>query len=125
MGKNDHTGFTDKNLDQLVDFLNRQLEDSTLAAQIPDGAHIFHGSYNNTDLTQANLKLAAKILLGMTLGYVEDAPLVMVFEHKPGKQSIIDLSGELQKDKTQTFIERFQEQSQQDMAVKINEVLAA
>jgi hypothetical protein len=109
----------------LADFLNRQLEDSALAAQIPDGAHIFHGSYSDTDLTQANLKLATRILLGMTLGYVDDAPLVMIFEHKPGQQTVIDLSEELQKDKAQTFIERFQEQSRQDMVVKINEMLAA
>jgi anti-anti-sigma regulatory factor len=61
----------------------------------------------------------------MMLGYVDDAPMVMVFEHQPGQQTVIDLSGELQKDKARTFIERFQEQSRQDMVVKLNEVLAA
>jgi hypothetical protein len=61
----------------------------------------------------------------MTLGYIEDAPLVMVFEYKPGRQTAIDLSSEWQKGKAQAFIEMFQEQSQQDMTVKINEFLAA
>jgi hypothetical protein len=49
----------------------------------------------------------------------------MVFEYKPGQQMVIDLSSELQRGKAQTFIETFQEQSQQDMAVKINEMMAA
>lgn len=125
MEENSHPSLTDKNLDRLADLLTSQLEDSTLAEQIPNGAHIFYGSYSDTDLTQANLKLASKVLLSMSLGYVDDAPLVMIFEHAPGQQTVIDLSGELEKGKVRTFIERFQEQSQQDMAVRINEVLAA
>ena len=88
-----------KNLDRLSDFLNLELENSTLASQIPDGAHIFHGSYNDANLTQDNLNLAARILLGMTLGYVEDAPLIMLFEYKHGKQTLLDLSETLQKNK--------------------------
>jgi len=45
---NEHTNLTDKNLDRLVDFLNLELGKSSLAEQIPNGAHIFHGSYNAT-----------------------------------------------------------------------------
>ena len=116
---------TGKNLDRLVEFLDREMEQSTLAAQIPNGAHIFHGSHNDTTLTQANLQLVSTILLGMTLGYVEDAPLMMVFEYKPGKQTVIDLSDEVQKDKVRTFVEGFQEQSQYEMTVKINELVPA
>jgi hypothetical protein len=43
-------------------------------------------------LIQANLKLVSKALLGMTLGYVDEAPLVMVYEYKPGQQTVFDLS---------------------------------
>ncbi|MBS1253304.1 MAG: hypothetical protein MAG451_02353 [Anaerolineales bacterium] len=68
-----------------------------LAKQTSDGAHIFHGSYEDNTLTQANLELAGKILLGMTFGYVEDAPLIMVFETKSGERTVIDLSDELRK----------------------------
>lgn len=124
METNNNFDLTGRNLEQLTDFLNRELEKkSSLASQIPEGAHIFHGSFNDADLTQANLKLATKILLGMTLGYVEDAPLVMVFEQKPGKQALLDLSGESQKERAQMFIEKFQEQSQQDMAGKISDLM--
>ena len=125
MGTNRQTSITDKNLDRLAEFLNRELEQPTLAAHIPSGAHIFHGSYSDAELTQANLKLATNILLGMTLGYVEEAPLMMVFEHKPGQETLIDLSSEVYKRKAQRFVETFCEQSQQEMAVEINELVAA
>ena len=58
MRENNDTNLTGKNLDRLTDFLNQEVENSTLASQIPDGAHIFHGSYSDKDLTQGNLKLA-------------------------------------------------------------------
>ena len=125
MGENNQISLTDENLDHIAEFLNRELEQSTLAAQIPNGAHIFHGLHNDTALTQANLQLVSKILLGMTLGYVEDAPLMMVFEYKPGRQTVIDLSDEVQKDKARMFVEGFQEQSLHDMVVKINGLVPA
>jgi hypothetical protein len=122
---NRKSSLTDKNLDRLAEFLNRELERPNLAAQIPGGAHIFHGSYSDAMLTEGNLKLATNILLGMTLGYVEEAPLVMIFEYKPGQETLIDLSSEAYKQKARSFIETFREQSQREMAVKINELLAA
>ena len=124
MRENNDTNLTGKNLARLTDFLNQELEHSTLASQIPDGAHIFYGSYSDTDLTQGNLKLATKILLGMTLGYIEDAPLMMLFEQKQGKQTLLDLSGMLQKEQAQAFISRFQEQRQKEMTAEINKLLA-
>ena len=123
MKNNNDTNLTDKNLDRLADFLNQELENPTLASQIPDGAHIFHGSYSGTDLTQGNLKLATKILLGMVLGYIEDAPLMMLLEQKPGKQTLLDLSGMLPKEQVQAFIGRFQEQRQKEMTAEINKLL--
>ena len=55
MRDNNGNNLTSKNLDRLSDFLNRELENPTFASQIPDGAHIFHGSHSDTDLTQGNL----------------------------------------------------------------------
>jgi len=124
MRENNSANLTSKNLDRLSDFLNRELENSTLASQIPDGAHIFHGSYSDTDLTQGNLRLATNILLGMMLGYVEDAPLMMLFEYKHDKQTLLDLSETLQKEQVRAFIGQFQKKSQEKMTAKINQLLA-
>jgi hypothetical protein len=124
MKASNDTHLTDENLDRLSDFLTQELDNPTVSSQIPDGAHIFHGSYNDPDLTQENLNLAAKLLLGMTLGYVEDAPLMMVFEQKNGNRVLIDLSETLQKKQALAFIGRFQKQSQQKMTAKINQFLA-
>jgi hypothetical protein len=121
MAENNDINFTDKNLDRLSDFLNRELENPAFASQIPDGAHIFHGSYNDATLTQGNLNLATKLLLGMMLGYVEEAPLMMVFEHKDGKHILLNLSETRQKKQAQAFIGRFQKQSQKTMAAKIKQ----
>lgn len=123
MAENNDISLTSQNLERLSDFLNRALKDAALAAQIPDGAHLFHGSYNDAELTQDNLKLAAKILLGMTLGYVEDAPLIMLFEQKYGKQAVLDLSEALEKAQAQAFIGRFERQSQKRMAAKIDQLM--
>jgi hypothetical protein len=116
---------TDKNLDRLTAFLNQELENPIFASQIPDGAHIFHGSFNDSGLTQGNLELATKILLGMTLGYVEEAPLVMVFEHEPGKQTLLNLSETLKKEQAQAFIGRFQIQNQKKMTARLNRLMTA
>ena len=124
MKVNNNADLTSKNLDRLTDFLNRELENSMFSSQIPDGAHIFHGSYNDTDLTQGNLKLATKILLGMMLGYVEDAPLFMLYEHEQGKQTLLDLSETLEKEQAQAFIGRFQKQNQKRVTVKLNQLMS-
>ncbi len=124
MQVNEQTDLTEKNLDRLADFLTQEHKRAGLVEQIPDGAHIFHGSYNDVALTRTNLKLASRILLGMSLGYVGEAPLAMVYEYQPGKQLVIDLSTEILKGKVQDFIETFQKQSQQEVTVKVNELLA-
>lgn len=61
MKNSNEINLTDKNLDLLADFLMLQLEDSTLAEQVPHKAYIFHGSKQDVALTQKNIKLAAKI----------------------------------------------------------------
>jgi len=116
---------TDVNLDRLAGFLSRELEQPTLAAKIPSGAHIFHGARDDMALTQSNLQLVSRILLGMALGYVENAPLMMVFEYETGMQTVVDLSDDIQKDRVHTFVEEFQEQNQREMVVRINELVPA
>jgi len=125
MVETNQTSVTDKNLDRLAALLNREIERSDLAERIPDGAHIFYGSYNDSALTQSNLKLVSKILLGMTLGYVDEAPLVMVYEYKASQQTVVDLSTAAQKGQVQKFIESFQEQSRQNLTVRLDALLAA
>ncbi|MEW5986064.1 MAG: hypothetical protein AB1791_05485 [Chloroflexota bacterium] len=121
MGKNNLNGLTERNLDRLAEFLKRELEQPGLAPDVPSGAHIFHGSYNDTTLTQDNVSLATRILLGMTLGYIDEAPLVMVYEYRPGRQTVIDLSSNAQKERALSFIQLFQEQSQQEMVAQIQQ----
>lgn len=125
MRKTNELSLTDKNLDRLSEFLNHELRQPMLSAQIPDGAHLFYGSYNDPTLTQENLRLVSKTLLGMTLGYVEDARLAMIFESQNGKQKVIDLSDETVKARFRSFIEKFQQQRQYEMAAKINELIPA
>lgn len=125
MRKNNQISLTDKNLNCLSEFLLNELNQPKLAAQIPDGAHLFYGSYNDPVQTQDNLRLVSKTLLGMILGYVEDAPLIMMFESKNGKLIIIDLSDEREKSKIRLFIENFQRQRQHEMVDKINELMPA
>ena len=117
------TDLTAVSLDRLAEFLSRELEQSSLAAKIPAGAHIFYGARDDAALTQANLELVSKILLGMTLGYVEDAPLIMVFEYGPGTQTVVDLSDDVQKERVRAFVAGFQERSRREMAVKIDELV--
>lgn len=124
MKTNSQISITDKNLNRLAEFLGGEIKQSVFAAQIPNGAHLFHGGYNDTSLTQANFKIATNIMLGMTLGYVEEAPLVMIFEYKPGKKTLIDLSAEIYQRQAYTFIETFREQSRQELTTKINELVA-
>lgn len=125
MTERNQANVTDKNLDRLADFLQSELTQPALAAQIPNGAHIFHGAYNDMALTQANLNMSAVALMGMALGLREKAPVVMLFEAKPGQHVVIDLATTERKRKIQTFAEMFQEQSQQEILTEINELMAA
>ena len=125
MAERNQADVTDKNLDRLADFLTSELTQPALAAQIPNGAHIFHGAYNDMALTQANLNMSAVTLMGMALGLREEAPVVMLFESKPGQQVVINLATAERKRKIQKLAEMFQEQSQQEILSEINELMAA
>ena len=112
MRKNNHSSITDRNLDRLADLLIDEMEAPSLSDRIPDGAHLFHGTYDDLSLTNANLDLASKTLLGMILGYVEPASLCMVFERASGEKSVINLSDEAYKERARAFVELFRKQSQ-------------
>jgi len=73
----------------------------------------------------AKFWLSSKILLGMALGYVEEAPLMMVFEYEDGVQTVVDLSDDVQKDRVRTFVKGFQKQNRSEMIVKISELAPA
>lgn len=118
--------FTEKNLERLAALLHRDVgETASIVSQIPDGAHIFHGTRMDETLTQANLALASKILLGMTLGYVDEAPLVMIFETKTGEYQVLDLLDEAQRERAEAFVETFQSQNEQDMNDTLKKQLTA
>ncbi len=120
----DDDHLTNKNLDRLADFLHKELTAPSLATEIPTGAHLFHGSYKDVALTQGNLELASNLLLGMTLGYVDDAPLIMLFEQENGEQFLLDLSATISPKQATAFINQFHQQTQQRVAAKLNQTLA-
>ncbi|MBS1249363.1 MAG: hypothetical protein MAG431_00941 [Chloroflexi bacterium] len=116
---------TNKNLDRFSKFLTREIKKPALSDQIPSEAHIFHGAYNDANLTQANLEMATNIMLGMTLGYVKEAPLIMIFEHQPNQEMVINLSSESRKKSTQEYIHSIHIKNQLEFKNKINELVAA
>lgn len=120
MNEQNHN-FTDQSLDQLAEFLENELRTPDISAEIPDGAHIFHGKDDDNAFTQKNLALASKTLLGMSLGYIENAPLFMVYKQRNGRFIAINLSNDQQKEITDIFIEEFQYKNQQTMTLQINE----
>jgi len=122
--KQNKPSITDQNLDRLTAFLKRELEHPHFSSDIPTGAHLFHGADNNAELTQSNLKLASKVMLGMTLGYIDESPMMMIYELGSGEQKLITLSTDAERDKAHSFIETFQETTQKEMVVKIHEMAA-
>lgn len=113
---------TDRNLDQLTSLLLAQDE---RLLDIPNGAHIFYGAYNDTTFTQANFRLASRIQLAIALGYVDDASLVMVFEDKPNHWVVVDLWQSERKKFIETVVTRFQEDNQRDMWLQLDKTLVA
>ena len=120
MNEQDHH-FIDQGLDQLAEFLENELHNPDISAEIPDGAHIFHGSHDDNTFTQENVAFASKTLLGMSLGYIENAPLFMIYRQENGRFIAINLSNDRQKETADTFIEEFQYKNQQTMTLQINE----
>lgn len=120
MAEIDETKLTAKNLDRLAEFLNHQLGNAPLIDQIPDGAHIFQGAHDDNELTQQNVNLASKIALGMALGYVEEAPLIMLFADEQRKQIVLNLSATIFRGQSQQFIETYQKRSRKKVASRLH-----
>jgi hypothetical protein len=76
-------------------------------------------------MTEANLKLASRILLSMTLGYITEGPLVLVLKRKDGELIVLDLKEYLQKEQAQAFIKQFEERGQAKMKAGLQMALAA
>lgn len=104
----DEKSYTDIAIDRLGSLLIGKMEELALADQIPDGAHLFHGTFDAPELTQHSLKLAGDILLGMLLGYVEKAPLILLYEYQPAQMRIIDLASDTHKQEALEMIQSFQ-----------------
>lgn len=100
--------YTDATIDRFGDFLLNEMKQPALADQIPDGAHLFHGTFDAPELTQQSLKLAGDILLGMMLGYVEEAPLLLLYEFRPSQMRLVDLSSDTHRQRALDAIRSFQ-----------------
>lgn len=124
MTPHDQYPTTAKNLDRLAQFLNQELEKPTLADTIPDSAHIFHGAYNDPTLTDHNVKMATNMLMGMVLGLREEAPLIMIYEIRPGQYKIIDLATAERKRQVLQLAETLHKQSQQAVQAEVETLLA-
>lgn len=115
----DEQDYTDSAIDRLEALLTGELEELALADQIPDGAHLFHGTFDAPELTDHSVKLAGDILLGMMLGYVEEAPLVLLYEHQPAQIRLIDLASDAHKQRAREVIRTFQAVSSQVVQERI------
>ena len=73
-----------QNLDALKDLLLTQIENSTLADQLPPNTHIIILPYNNPDLLTTNLKIAADIIQRMAVGEESQAPVVLLSTTRTG-----------------------------------------
>ena len=84
MAKNNQASLINRGLDKFSHFLSNELAQVTnLAAEIPDQAYIFHGSYNDPALTEVEIEKAADLLVRMQLGVEEEAPVIILFEYAP------------------------------------------
>jgi hypothetical protein len=111
----------ERGIDSFRHFLSNELSQVTnLSSQIPDQAYIFHGSYEDPELTQAEVKKATDLLVRMQLGVEEEAPVVIVFEHAADQFRVIDFATDQRKHQAQTWLDSFRQQSQQAIEYEIN-----
>ena len=121
MVKNKQNPLINRGLDKFSQFLSNELAQVTnLAPQIPDQAYIFHGSYDDPDLTQAEIEKAADLLVRMQLGVEAEAPVIIVFEYAHEQFQVIDFATEQRKRQAQEWLESFRQQSQQAVEYEIN-----
>ncbi len=110
-----------RGLDRFNQFVSNELAQIThLAPQIPDQAFIFHGAYDDPELTQVEIKKAADLLVRIQLGVEEEAPVIIVFEYAPQQYRVIDFATEQRKRQAQEWLQTFRQQSQQAIEYEIN-----
>lgn len=121
MTKNKQTSLIDRGLDKFNQFLGNELAQvSNLAAQIPDQAFIFQGSYDDPALTKAEIEKAADLLVRMQLGVEEEALVIIIFEYAPQQYQVVDFATEQRKRQAQDWLKMFRQQSQQAVEHEIN-----
>jgi len=64
-------------------------------------------------------------MLGMSLGYVDEAPLMMIFKYQENQNTLIDLYSQAYKRNTQNLIHSMREENQHQLSNKIEELVAA
>lgn len=90
----------------LARFLGNELAQVTsLAPQIPDGAFIFHGSYDDPTLTKAEIEKAADLLIRMQLGVEDEAPVIIIFEYAPQQYRVVDFATDQRKHQAQEWLQ--------------------
>lgn len=118
---NKEDSLINRGIDKFSEFLSNELTQVTnLAPQIPDQAFVFHGSYDDPALTQAEIKKATDLLVRMELGVEEEAPIVIVFEYAQEAYRVIDFATEQRKHQAQSWLESFRVQSQRDIEHEIS-----
>ena len=123
MLENNQAVLVNRGLDRLSDFLMGELEQLTnLASQIPDRAFIFMGSYNDPELTQAEITKASDLLIRMALEIEEEAPLMIIFEYAAAEYEVINFADEQRKQQVAEWIDAFRERSSQAVQVEINQL---
>ncbi|MCB0193677.1 MAG: hypothetical protein KDJ65_17145 [Anaerolineae bacterium] len=121
MAKNNQASLINRGLDKFSHFLSNELAQVTnLAAEIPDQAYIFHGSYNDPALTEVEIEKAADLLVRMQLGVEEEAPVIIVFEYAPQQYRIVDFATDQRKRQAQEWLQSFRQQSRQAIDYEIN-----
>lgn len=121
MAKNEQTPLINRGLDRFTQFLSNELAQVTnLAPQIPDQAFIFHGAFDDPELTQAEVEKAADLLVRMQLGVEEESPVIIIFEHAPQQYRVIDFATEQRKRQAKEWLKTFRLQSQQAIEYEIN-----
>lgn len=126
MTNNKESALVSKRIEKLNQFLSNELNGTTsLASQIPDQARLYYGTYNDPELTKADMDMAINSLISILLGIEKEVPLRMIYEYAPGKFTVIDLASEERKRQVQKSLIFLHEQSLQTIQTEINQLVAS
>lgn len=120
MNENNQT-IINRGIDKFGQFLGNELAQITdLAPNIPDHAYIFHGSYNDPDLTLAEINNATDLLVRMQLGVEDELPVVIIFEYAQSKYRVIDFATDQRKHQAMAWLESFRQESHQAIKYELS-----